>query len=269
VRDVASRAALPVEVTAEAATTAVMCALIQRLTPGQAHTLIQALPGPVATLFGTCVQHRAGPVSNIDRPELLETIAEHLGVTPARAEAICRAVLGAVRDELPVDVAAKIAVQLPADLEKLWWSRPDLPESPVIPSEEVGNLRARVLAEIERSAPDLPQGIDGAAALTGVMCIFSQRMSGGEARRMFLSLPASLRSLVDTCMLHRSESVETFDRDELLLAVAAHLGTDTGRAEPIVRAVLRAVKQYLPAEDIDDAASQLPRDLRAIWLSDH
>jgi uncharacterized protein (DUF2267 family) len=268
VRSVATRAALPVQVTAEAATAAVMCALTQRLTTGQANALVQALPPPVATLFGTCVQHRVGPVSGMRRPEMLEAIAAHLGVSPARAEAICRAVLSAVRDTLPPEVAANVVAQLPADLGKLWQAGTEPPESPVIPPDEIDRLRARAIAEIERGAPDLPQGIDGAAALSAVMCIFSQRISGGKARRMFLALPASLRSFVDTCMLHRGEPPETFSRDELLLAVAAHLGTDTGRAEPIVRSVLRAMRNVLPAQDVDDAASQLPNELRALWLAD-
>jgi uncharacterized protein (DUF2267 family) len=196
---------------------------------------------------------------------LLERTAEHLGVIPARAEAICCAVLHAVRELLPPDVADDVAAQLPGDIKELWYATPPPAETTTVPEAEPEGVRTEVFAEIERTG-ELPPGIDGAAAFMAVMCIFSQRLSGGEARHVFLGLPGTLRPLVTSCMLHRDEPAPRFDRDELLRRVSEHLGTSAAAAEDITRTVFAAVKRCLPAKDIEDAASQLPPSLRALWL---
>jgi uncharacterized protein (DUF2267 family) len=265
VREVASRAHLPAHIAAEDATAAVMCTVTERLTRGGAYKLTQALPEPVRRLFERCVDHRNGPVSSLDRPELLERMALHLGVAPIDADAICRAVLSAVRDALPADVAADVAAQLPADLKALWYSVMPTPSTPIAAPIEPEALRAQVLAAVEREA-DLPPGVDGAAALMAVMCTFSRRLSGGEARHIVLSLPGSLRSLMTTCALHRDEPAEPFHRGDLARRISVHLGTTESEADTIVRAVLDAVKRCLPLQELEDVASQLPPDLKAMWL---
>lgn len=265
VLDVASRAALPAHLTAEAATTAVMCAITERLTRGGAFKLSNALPAPISQLFQRCVEQHTGPVAPIDRATLLERTAEHLGVIPARAEVICCSVLHAVRQRLPPEVADDVAAQLPGDLKELWYAEPPLAPTTTVPETEAEAVRAEVFAEIERTG-ELPRGIDGAAAFMAVMCIFSQRLSGGEARHVLLGLPSTLRPLVTSCMIHRDEPATPFDRSELFRRVSEHLGTNADVATDITRAVFAAVKRCLPIKDIEDAGSQLPPDLRDVWL---
>jgi uncharacterized protein (DUF2267 family) len=265
VRDIASRAELPPHITAEAAAAAVMCVVTERLTPGGACAMLEALPVPLRSLFERCVEHRTGPISPLDRSALLDRTSEHLGVTPARAEVICRAVLHAVRGQLPPDVSDHLAAQLPGDLKELWYATPPPVHVPTVSETEAEALRVDVLAKVERLG-ELPPGIDSAAAFMAVMCTFAQRLSGGEARHVLLGLPGTLRPFVTSCMLHRDEPAQPFGSDELLRRVSEHLGTSVTVAEDIVRAVFSAVKTCLPSKDVEDAASQLPPDLRALWL---
>jgi transketolase len=266
VREVASRAALPANVTVEAAALTVMSHLAERLTPGGAHMLLHALPEPLRPLLQPSVERRRGSPTTLDRPELLERTAEHLGITPLHAEAVCRAVLTSVRESLRPEDAQHVAAQLPADLKELWCSHAPTVSTPISPPNEPDALRAAVLAEIERGAGALPSGIDGTAAFMAVMCIFGQRLSGGEARHVLLALPGPLRSLVTACMLHRAEPADAFPRDEFLRRVSVHLNTDVQASERVVCAVFTAVKSCLPTREIQDVASQLPQDLRTLWL---
>ncbi|MDF2697984.1 MAG: hypothetical protein K0S65_6367, partial [Labilithrix sp.] len=191
--------------------------------------------------------------------------ADWLGVVPKTAERICAGILSVVREWLPPPIANHVAAQLPADLQDLWFTTPDREAVPS-PAGEPELLQARVYAEIERAAV-LPRDVDVANAFMAVMCIFSQRLSGGEARHVLLTLPSSLRPLVTTCMAHRPEWADVFDRDELMRRVAEHLGTTRSAAKRIVEAVLTAVKRCLPEREVEDTASQLPHDLRELWMT--
>jgi uncharacterized protein (DUF2267 family) len=265
VRDIATRAQLPTYATAESVAAAVMCAITERLTSGGAHVLLQSLPEAIQPLFERCSLHRTGPVRRIGRAELLEAVADHLDITPFHAEGICQVVLSAVRNRLAVDVAGRVASQLPADLRALWLANAAPPSVAGASEDELERARADIYATVERSGA-LPGGIEGADAFQAVMCIFSQRLSGGEARHLACALPSSVRPLVVACMLHRDEPAAAFHKEEFFRQVAEHLGATPTLAERIVRAVFSAVIHWIPAKDVEDVAGQLPGDLRSVWL---
>ncbi len=264
VREIASRAELPPHVTAEAAGAVVMYVLFERLTRGAAAELFNALPEPLRVVFARALEHRTGPVSPIDHSDLLDRVSAHLGVIPARAEVICRAVMFAVRSQIPADVSARVAAQLPEDLKELWEGPP--PHARELTAENEGEaLRVDLFAKIERIG-DLPPGVDSPTAFSAVMCTFAERLSRGEARHLLLGLPATLRPFVTSCFLHRDEPGTSFGRDDFVRRVASHLATSETVAEDVIRAVFSAVKTCLPSKDVQDASSQLPPDLRALWL---
>lgn len=265
IRDVASRAPLPAHVTVEDAVSFVLGVVAERLTRGAAHTMLRALPAAVGAMLEVDLDRRRGPPSTLDRPELLDRTAARMGVTPATAERICAGVLSAVREWLPPSTADDVAAQLPRDLKELWSSSP-APTATPAPTWEAEDAQARVFAAVEREGV-LPANVDVANAFMAVMCIFSQRLSGGEARHVLLGLPSTIRPLVTTCMLHRGEQPAVFDRDELFRRVAEHLGVAAPDAERITRAVLGAVKRELPEKEVGDVTDQLPEDLRSFWTS--
>lgn len=120
--------------------------------------------------------------------------------------------------------------------------------------------------DIEASGA-LPEGVSAPDAASAVLCTLTMRVSGGEAREFVETTPPALKSLLEPCVKHRDERPRKFDRDQFLLFVADHLGlgSDTQKAEKIARAVFSAVRVDLPTREIDDVASQLPRDLRDLW----
>jgi uncharacterized protein (DUF2267 family) len=130
----------------------------------------------------------------------------------------------------------------------------------------VDAIRDDVLHAIAKRA-NLPREIGAPDALSAVMCTLSRRVSGGEARNVYLGLPESLRPLVAQCILHRDERASVFDRDEFIARLSDHLATDAATAEAIARAVFAAVRSAIPDSEVRHVADQLPDDFRELWLS--
>jgi uncharacterized protein (DUF2267 family) len=263
-REVAARVALPPHIAPEAAVKAVMAAVTERLTRGAACTLLHALPTPIATLFSAHVARRTTPASTIHRPELIARIAGELGVIPVEAEHICRAVIGAIRELLPADVAEHVSSQLPADLQDVWYST--RPTHQASASSDGGSVTDSLVAI--GTAIGVPSAGDaGCAAFAAVIGALSQRLSGGEARHLLVTLPSTLRALVEPWIAGRGELAEVFGYEELVTRVSKALAVDPRMGERAVRAVLDQAKRWLPVTEIEDVASQLPADLKAVWLA--
>jgi uncharacterized protein (DUF2267 family) len=263
-RTVAETARLPASMTVESVVAAVMCALTERLTAGEAYDLLHGVPKPVARMFEPCVIHREGrPTIRVDRAELVDAVAEHLAVTPAHAELICSAVFTAIRAELPAEIVIAVGGQLPHGLKELWLAAPMIaPDLDVDLAPE--ETRLAMERDLDRRA-GLPPHVTPSAAFAAVMCAFARRLSGGETRHLFLGLPAVVRPLIERCTAHRAEEAAVFGSAELLRQVADHLVTEGEVTERIVLEVLRAVKRNLPLHTIDEIASQLPADLLELW----
>jgi uncharacterized protein (DUF2267 family) len=257
-------ASLPPHVTPVEAAVATTCALLDRLTPGQAHELLAALPDDVRPFFEHCYARRERrPIAKIGRGELVDRISDDLAVAPAAAEVIAAAVFHALESLLPRELIAHVARQLPHDLQRLWHSPiPAMAED--IASEP--ELLHQVLHDVESSGA-LPDGVSSRRAFVTVLCLFAQRLSGGESKRLLLALPRTVRPLVDRCLLERREAPLTFGADELTANVANELQTDLDEADLVVAAVLAAVTRILPREELDHVASQLPEDLRSVWIA--
>lgn len=262
---VESEALLPAHVTARMAIEAVLGTLVGRLTAGEAHQLLVALPASVRPMLARRVHEREGrPVVKLDRAELVARVADALGVAPAHAEQISAAVFSAARAELPLDVQDHVADQLPRDLEDLWRT----PGAAISPTwTKVGAAARRDLEiEIDDHVP-LPPGVTSSAAFSAVMCALAERLSAGEVDDVLLSLPEGIRELVAQCSLHRGERGIVFGRQGLVDRVAEHLAIDQLDALPVITGVFATVKRILPWKEVSDVTSQLPSDLRELWLA--
>lgn len=131
------------------------------------------------------------------------------------------------------------------------------------PSREADT--AAMEAEIEERGV-LPPGVHGTDAASAVLCVLAQRLTGGEAQDLVAALPKGLRAYVDSCVRYPLDQAEVFDRAEFLRRVAAHLHVTEPQAEAIARAVFPAVRRRLPSVEVYDVASQLPRDLKDLWM---
>ncbi|HEU4648380.1 MAG TPA: DUF2267 domain-containing protein [Gemmatimonadales bacterium] len=109
------------------------------------------------------------------------------------------------------------------------------------------------------------------AAASAVLCVLSQRVSGGEAVQLRDALPGSLRELVSPCPRDRHDPPHKFDRHEFLHRIARRLHIEDYEAEPVARAVFHALQEDIPAvrREIDDVEKQLPNDLKELWRIGH
>jgi hypothetical protein len=72
-------------------------------------------------------------------------------------------------------------------------------------SEAPVNATTGVEADIERQG-GLPPGMRGTDAAAAVLCVLAQRLSGGEARDLVVTLPEGLRPRVQACARHRASA---------------------------------------------------------------
>lgn len=252
--DIPLRVRLPLELTPAAALAAVLCSLLQHVNGAETRHLLDALPPRCRPPLERCSKHGDVATSRFGREEMLRRVAEHLDVSRGDAEDITAAVMMSIGLRVRPEAVPGLTGLLPLDLRELWVVR--RVASPVGPHP--------VFGEVERHVR-LPNGLTGMGAFTAVMSLLSRRFSRGDARCLVASLPLDLRPLLAEARAGRPEEAESFGRDELFARVAIHL--EVTHAEPVVRAVFRAVQPYLRADALARVTDLLPRDLQELWVS--
>ncbi|MDA8165996.1 MAG: DUF2267 domain-containing protein [Desulfobacteraceae bacterium] len=256
-REIKSQEMLPAGVEAADAVAAVLCALAQRLSAGEARQLIDALPFWLGPMLRPCAVHfeAAAPFA---RGEFLARVAEHLQVESEAAGPLTGAVFAAVRKRLPPKEINDVRTQLPQELRE-WWG----PPAPLKAAAGPDAVSAAIFGEIERRevlGPDIPAA-DGAAA---VLCVLLQRLPGHLARQLMGELPGTLRAMLPPCALHY-EQPEGFGRDGFFQRVRQAVPVGEEATGTLARTVLAAVGEHLSPETIERVAAQLPMELRALW----
>lgn len=116
-----AREGLPRRTEAARATEAVACALALRLADADFEPLRELLPQPLKGRLAACERHRDRPTRPFGRPEdFLAVVREDLGGGLDDAEAAARAVVHALRLQLPEEAEEEVARRLPEDLAPLW-----------------------------------------------------------------------------------------------------------------------------------------------------
>lgn len=273
--DVVAEGSLPENVAPEDATAAVLCALTQRISAGEAEQFLNELPAGMRGLLGPCVVHREGAVERFGEAGFFARVGNHLQIGPEEAERVTETVFAAVRARLSGREIRHIESQLPADLKTLWLPPSAHPTPPkaeftgrdvveAAPLEPIDiELDHPVTRAIEASA-ELPEGVTGAGLLSAALCLLSERVTRGDAHHV-LELPEELRPLVTGCVSYRSENAGRFGLSEYLRRLGDHLGCDESRAEVLAQSAFRESKAVLPERAVGAIATQLPADLKALW----
>jgi uncharacterized protein (DUF2267 family) len=103
-------------------------------------------------------------------------------------------------------------------------------------------------------------------AAVSVLCALEQRIQVEEARDLEAQLPRKLTALLHRCERHEGEArPEKFGRDELLRRVGEDLRLQPEAVEPVVRAVLDALRDQISEGEAEEVLGQLPEDLRHLW----
>ena len=82
-------------------------------------------------------------------------------------------------------------------------------------------------------------------AAISVLCYLEQRVMGEEASDLNAQLPSKLRELVQRCEIHEGKPRDKYGREQFFQMVAGDLKKDPSEIEPIVRAVITAVRSQV------------------------
>jgi uncharacterized protein (DUF2267 family) len=102
-------------------------------------------------------------------------------------------------------------------------------------------------------------------AAVSVLCALEQRIFAEEAADLEAQLPRKLTELLHRCERHEEELPPKFGREHLLKCVGEDLGLNPDAVEPVVRAVLDALRHQISEGEAEDVMSQLPHDMRDLW----
>ncbi|MFB1482608.1 DUF2267 domain-containing protein [Corallococcus sp. RDP092CA] len=109
------------EQAAQEAAVSVLCVLEQRLFGEESNDMEAQLPQKLRELLVRCARHESGPPPRkFGRGEMLEMVADDLGVEPQGAEPIIRAVFSAIQAQISDGESDDIAGELPTDIRDLW-----------------------------------------------------------------------------------------------------------------------------------------------------
>jgi uncharacterized protein (DUF2267 family) len=122
----------------------------------------------------------------------LKDLAEQLGVEDRQyAFRVLRAVLHALRDRAPVDVAAQLAAELPTLIRGVYYEN-WVPSRTPLAIHDVDAFLARVSEE-----GHLAGETEASVAVTAVVAVLREHISPGGLADFAAILPASIRALIE------------------------------------------------------------------------
>jgi uncharacterized protein (DUF2267 family) len=122
----------------------------------------------------------------------LEDVAEELeDCNRQYAYRVLRAVLHVLRDRLTVDVAAKLAAQLPTLIRGIYYEDWD-PSSTPMPAHTVDTFLEHVVSEGRFSGET-----EASLAVTAVAAVLRKRLTPGEIDAILAVMPERLRVLIE------------------------------------------------------------------------
>jgi uncharacterized protein (DUF2267 family) len=124
---------------------------------------------------------------------------------------------------------------------------------------------SKLLIESVRRQHALPEDVAAEEAIAAVLCVLRQRWGTAESLD---ALPASIRGLFRTCVLHPDEPAAVFGLDEFLRRVAEHLDVSPHGARRISRVVCLGLRSSISESEAAQVERQFPAELRALWVAD-
>jgi uncharacterized protein (DUF2267 family) len=244
VGNVVHEAALDDTETAERAAQATLETLAERLSPGEARDLLNELPAELKPWI-----HPPGDRQAFDVDEFLRRVSERLGVGLATAERLSRAVFYTLGRAVSPKEVADLAADLPADFE------------PLI-AEAQGRFAPSVVSEDFFNRVAMGAGLDPSGArraAEAVLETLAERLAGGDIDDLIGRLPVDLHGPLKRV---RSEAPQArrMSLDDFLHRIAEREGVSPGEAREHARAVLAALRETVPDEEVFDLSAQLPAD---------
>jgi uncharacterized protein (DUF2267 family) len=105
-----------------------------------------------------------------------------------------------------------------------------------------------------------PSDVDAVKAIRAVLEVLGRRISISQADDMAVAVPVDFRH-----SLRQSQTAQSFGLSEFLDQVADREGVDADTAEEHARAVLSALADAAPRDELLNTLEQLPREIRALF----
>jgi uncharacterized protein (DUF2267 family) len=102
--------------------------------------------------------------------------------------------------------------------------------------------------------------VDAVTAIRAVLEVLGRRITIGQADDLAAAIPVDLRP-----SLRQSPAAQPFGRDEFLAQIADREGIDPATAAEHARAVLSALADAAPPDEVLDTLEQLPREIRVFF----
>ena len=135
------------------------------------------------------------------------------------------------------------------------------------PTREPRDATGQLADDIDAGGT-LPDHVHAGDAAVVVLCTLAARLSRGEVAKLAATLPERIGTIVRYCPRPPGDAGESFDTDSFMERVGRRLRIAPPAARRLTQGVFAAVRVQLSAREVQDAASQLPKDLRALWLGD-
>lgn len=222
---------------------AVVQALTEQVDADMARSLLDQLPRGLRS---------ATTVSDAPKPlplnEFRDRVSDIAGTDAFDVDRHVHAVVTTLRDAVTGGQVDEIVARLP-DVY-----RDFLPA-------EAAPVRADAFWGRVREDAELPSRRDAEIATRVTLVTLADRLSKGQAYDLATALPAELRPLLKS----GSPASEAFDLEGFLDRLAGQQQVDRETARRQARAVLRTVREHVPADEVGDTFAQLPRPLAELF----
>jgi uncharacterized protein (DUF2267 family) len=104
------------------------------------------------------------------------------------------------------------------------------------------------------------------SAVRAVLATFADRVPDEERAHLFAHVPADVRALAAPPRRYDRRAARLRTVGDLVATIATGGGMDAAHAEPITEAVLGCLRQLVP-EEAADVAATLPAELRELWVN--
>jgi uncharacterized protein (DUF2267 family) len=234
---------------AEDAARAVLGALGERISRGDARALAAELPGDVRSWL---LEAGVADAKPFDAAEFVRRVAAREGVDPETAEQHVRAVFAALPRLVRRHEMSRLLAELSGDYPALLGDAAPGPRE-VLTYEQF----LQRVADGAGLFPD--QAADAAAA---VLEVLAERIAGGEADDLAQYLPGELRAALERGKARTGGKARRMSLDEFVRRVAEREGVADEQAREHARAVLRTLRDAVPDDEFSDLLDQLPRAYR-------
>ena len=234
---------------AERAAQATLETLAERLSPGEARDLADALPAPAAGWLFTDTD-----AASFDADEFLRRVAERLGSDVETAERYAKGVFIALGRAVGDKEIADMTAELSHDF------------APLV-SEAQGRLEPLITAEAFLHGVADRAGIqpeDAGKAADAVLETLAERIAAGEVDDLIALVPQELRPALERGKRRGDGKAVRMTLDEFVRRVAEREGVSIDLAREHVAAGLATLRELLPEAEWRDVTAQLPRAYEAL-----